>query len=851
MPTLAGTIERIVFRNPETSFTVARLRPDDNGRLFRGELTTLVGALPGLAVGELVEVTGEWELHPQHGRHLRVSKFVPHSPVTPAGLKRYLGSGIIKGVGPKMAERIVDHFGEQTLAILELEPERLTEVRGLGPQLQQRVIDGWARQQDIREVMLFLQGHGVSPGLATRIYAQYGKQSIQAIRENPYVLEKDIHGVGFKTADTLAIELGLPRDSLPRYMAGIKHVLSEAASADGHCFLSCEELLTRAVALLGAAVEEIEPAIDALRAEKEAFVEEERIFLAPFFYAEQGTARRLRMLVQAPSALPPVRAAEWRDAFAQLERAYGISLAERQREAARLAYTSKVMVLTGGPGVGKTTTLRVLLDMLDLHAVEYALAAPTGRAAKRMTEATGRPAATLHRLLEFQPNGRECGYDEHRPLPQRFIVVDEVSMLDILLAYRLVRAIHPEAHLLLVGDADQLPSVGPGSVLTDVLASEAVPRVHLTQLFRQARESRIVVTAHDINRGIPPPERNDPQSDFFFLSAPSPESAANLIVDLVARRLPARYHLHPVRDIQVLAPMYRGPAGVIALNAALQERLNPHPAARVPHGGGELRVGDKVMQVRNNYDKGNGGVFNGDLGYVASIDDDGTVAVVFSDDEDALPVIYEPHELDELTLAYACSIHRAQGSEYPCVVLPLVMQHYLLLQRNLVYTAITRARRLCVVAGDRRALERAVANDALAGRNTGLADRLRGPQLQLIASAEASRGATPPLPVQEERAAQFEPDLAARRPPEDKVKEAEERLARVRRRLAEGAPLPASSPPVPLGQMDAVPERLSERLSERLKRAGAGTGGRVQAEGEKGERTSPRGRIGSDPPEEA
>jgi exodeoxyribonuclease V alpha subunit len=739
MPTLAGTIERIVFRNPETSFTVARLRPDDTGRLFRGELTTLVGTLPGLAIGELVEVTGEWELHPQHGRHLRVTPFVPHSPVTPAGLKRYLGSGIIRGVGPRMAERIVDHFGEQTIAILELEPNRLIEVRGLGPQLRARIVEGWAKQQDIRDIMLFLQGHGVSPGLATKIYGQYGKQSTQVIRENPYLLEKDIHGVGFKTADGLALSLGLPRDALPRYMAGVKHTLSEAASSDGHCYLPRAELLTRAATVLqGATVEAIAPAIEQLGAEKEVFIEpsgeagraegdeDERVYLAPFFYAENGTARRLRLLLKAPSALPPVRAAEWRAAFARLEEEHGISLAERQREAVKTAYGAKVMVLTGGPGVGKTTTLRALLDVLDRRGVAYALAAPTGRAAKRMTEATGRPAATLHRLLEFPPSANDFGYNEHRPLPHHFVIVDEVSMLDILLAYRLVRAVAPEAHLLLVGDPDQLPSVGPGSVLADILRSEVVPQVHLTQLFRQARESRIIVTAHDINRGVPPPEKLDPKGDFFFLRAPAPEAAQALVVDLVARRLPARYLLDPVRDIQVLAPMYRGPAGVVALNAALQARLNPHPAASVPHRGGQLRTGDKVMQVRNNYDRGAGGVFNGDLGYVVSIDEDGAVAVLFSDGDGALPVFYEPHELDELTLAYACSIHRAQGSEYPCVVLPLVMQHYLLLQRNLVYTAITRARRLCVVAGDRHALDRAVANDALAARNTGLADRLRG-----------------------------------------------------------------------------------------------------------------------------
>jgi exodeoxyribonuclease V alpha subunit len=753
MPTLEGTIERIVFRNDQTHYTVARLRPNDSGRLFRSELTTLVGVLPGLTAGELVEVTGDWEAHPQHGRHLRVVSCNRHAPVTPEGLRRYLGSGVIKGIGPKTAERIVDRFGEQTLAILELEPDRLTEVRGVSAHKRDLLVRGWADQKGIRELMLFLQSYGVSPGLGAKIYRQYGDQAITVIRENPYQLEQDIYGVGFKTADALAVELGLPRDSLPRLMTGLKHTLSEAAG-DGHCYLARDDLLARAAALLQVAPETLPPALDALRAEKEVFVEvtgapdasppdEQRVYLAPFFYAENGSARRLRLVMRATSALPRVTDREWQAVFAALERERGIHLADRQRDAVRQAYHAKVSILTGGPGTGKTTTVRALLDVLDRHGVRYALAAPTGRAAKRLTEATGRPAKTLHRLLEFLPSSNEFAYNESRPLPHQFVVLDEISMLDILLAYRLLKALAPETHLLLVGDADQLPSVGPGSVLRDLLASEAIPHTRLSELFRQAQASAIVVNAHRVNAGEVPDLRPDPRGDFFFLRAEDPAQAQRLVVDLVARRLPSRYALDPLADIQVLSPIYRGPAGVHALNEALQARLNPAPEASPPDGAAGARglgLGDKVMQVRNNYDKG---VYNGDVGRVVRVEPaDNLLVVEFPEEAGPISVAYEPHELDELALAYCISIHRAQGSEYPCVVLPLLMQHYLLLQRNLLYTAMTRARRLCVVVGDPRALSRAVANDALAARNTALAERLHGPTLPVasIQRVAESRG---------------------------------------------------------------------------------------------------------------
>ncbi|HEY7835307.1 MAG TPA: ATP-dependent RecD-like DNA helicase [Ktedonobacterales bacterium] len=731
MPTLEGTIERIVFRNEQTQYTVARLRQNDTGRLFRDELTTLVGTLAGISVGELVEVSGEWEAHPQHGRHLRVTNFKPHPPVTPKGLSRYLGSGAIKGIGPKIAERIVAHFGEATLPVLELEPERLTEVKGVSAHKRDLIVRGWAERQDIREIMMFLQGHGVSPALGAKIYRQYGDQSLKVIQENPYKLEHDVNGIGFKTADALAVELGLPHDSLPRLMTGIKHTLSAEAS-NGHCYLPWPELQVRAAALLEVAPEQLPPALEALCAEREAFMEDDAVYLGPFFHAENGTARRLRLLLRAESGLPPVRASEWQEVFAALARERGLHLAERQREAVQVAYRSKVSILTGGPGTGKTTTVRALLDILDRQGVAYALAAPTGRAAKRLAEATGRPAKTLHRLLEFIPSNNDFAYNETRPLPHQFVVLDEISMLDILLAYRLVKALAPTTHLLLVGDADQLPSVGPGSVLRDLLASEVIPHTRLTELFRQARASTIVVNAHRVNAGELPDLKPDPRGDFFFLRADDPAAAGRLVVDLVARRLPARYQLDPIRDIQVLAPMYKGAAGVQALNEALQARLNPTQEAAPAGALRGIGVGDKVMQVRNNYDKG---VYNGDVGRVvrAEREEGNQLVVEFPDEAGLVSVAYEPHELDELALAYCISIHRAQGSEYPCVVLPLVSQHYMLLQRNLLYTAMTRAKRLCVVVGDPRALRRAVENNALAARNTGLAARLHPPAPRSLA----------------------------------------------------------------------------------------------------------------------
>jgi len=757
MPKLEGSVESIVFRNEDNHYTVARFRPDESGYILRtNELTTIVGALPGVQAGELLSLEGEWETDPRYGRQLHVTSFVQRLPASPEGMVRYLSSGLIKGIGPKKAQKIVEHFGEQTLAILEQQPERLAEVKGISAKDRTQIISAWNEQAEIKELHLFLQSHDVSINLATRIYKQYGQEAIRVVRENPYQLADEVYGIGFRTADEIAIKLGLPRDSEPRLATGLKYTLAQAANEDGHCFLTTGELLNRASEMLLASRELLPSALEQLRAEREIFVESpptfertlftqnaeheaaeeergpeeeferQRVYYGPFWHAEQGSARLLRALVRAPGQLPPVSQETWEAVFVFLAERRNIVLTAKQREAVQTAYTRKVSILTGGPGTGKSTSLRALLLLLHRRKVRVALAAPTGRAAKRLTEATGAtsmPAKTLHRLLEFVPRDNSYLRNETNPLPYDFVIVDEVSMIDILLFYHLLKALPPTAHLLLVGDADQLPSVGPGNVLRDLLQSEAVPCVRLLDLFRQAASSQIIVNAHRINLGEVPPLKPEPGSDFYFLAEEDPMRVQQRVLDYVQRRIPHHYKLNPLSEIQVLAPMYKGVVGVSLLNEELQARLNPHAAGLLEWNGHSFRVGDKVMQVRNDYDKG---VFNGDIGWIQQINrEDSTVRVEFQEEAGPLLVEYEFHELDELVLAYAVTIHKSQGSEYPAIVVPLVREHYMLLQRNLLYTAITRAKRLCVIIGQPRALEVAVKNDRVALRNTGLADRLR------------------------------------------------------------------------------------------------------------------------------
>ena len=760
MPTLEGSVESIVFRNEDNHYTVARFRPNDTGRLFRDDLMTIVGMLPDVHVGELLTVEGEWENDPRYGRQLHVANFTERLPASTEGITRYLGSGLIKGIGPKKAKLIVDHFGEQTLAIIEQQPELLREVKGISAKDREQIIKVWAENGEIKELHLFLQSHEVSLNVATRVYKQYGKDSIKVIRENPYQLAQEVQGIGFRTADDIAVKLGLPYDSVPRLTTGLKYVLAQAANDDGHCFLLEKNLMQLASSILKTPYEVLLPAMEQLRSENDVFVEppllssvpiassqsiededvpslnwsefeaeelQSRIYFAPFWYAENGSARLLRLLLKAPESLPPVSQQLWDRVFDLLKQNRNMHLTERQREAVQMAYGKKVSILTGGPGTGKSTSIRALLMLLRNRRVSFALAAPTGRAAKRLSEAAGVPpesqAKTLHRLLEYAPHDNTYQRNEDNPLPYQFVIVDEFSMVDILLFYHLLKALPRESHLLLVGDADQLPSVGPGNVLRDLLRSETIPSVRLTELFRQAQESKIIVNAHRINTGQMPSMRTESSSDFFFIAEEDPLQAQQLILDLVQRRLPARYHFNPLTDIQVLSPMYKGHVGVTLLNEKLQAHLNPSASVQVEWGDHILRVGDKVMQTRNNYDKG---VFNGDVGWIRSMNkDNATLKVEFVEEAGPLFISYDFHELDELVLAYAVTVHKSQGSEYPVVIIPLVNQHRMLLQRNLLYTAITRAKRFCVLVGQPYALEMAVRNDRVALRNTGLAERLQ------------------------------------------------------------------------------------------------------------------------------
>ncbi|MDQ2586977.1 SF1B family DNA helicase RecD2 [Saccharothrix yanglingensis] len=712
---LEAVLERITFANEETGYTVARVDP---GR--GGDLVTVVGALLGAQPGESIRMRGRWGSHPQYGKQFHVDDYTTVLPATIQGIRRYLGSGLIKGIGPVLADRIVTHFGVDALDVIEHAPERLVEVPKLGPKRTKMIAAAWEEQKAIKEVMVFLQGVGVSTSLAVRIYKQYSDKAIDVVREEPYRLATDVWGIGFRTADVIAKAVGIPHDSPQRIKAGLQFTLGEATN-DGNCYLPENELIGAAIKILqvdaGLVIECLAELVGEEGVVREVMPDgEPAIYLLAFHRAEISLANQLlRLLGTEAERMPAFQRVDWAKAFAWL----GASLEDRQRDAVRLALTRKVAVLTGGPGCGKSFTVRSIVKLAVAKGARVVLAAPTGRAAKRLTELTGHEARTVHRLLELKPGG-DAAYDRDRPLDADLVVVDEASMLDLLLANKLVKAVAPGAHLLLVGDVDQLPSVGAGEVLRDVLAEGGpIPNVRLTHIFRQAQQSGVVTNAHRINSGDYPVVQGMP--DFFLFPVEEAEEAAALTVDVVANRIPRKFGLKPRTDVQVLAPMHRGPAGAGGLNALLQEALTPStpdlPERRF--GGRVFRVGDKVTQMRNNYEKN---VFNGTLGIVTAIDAVEQKLTVRTDEEE--DVDYEFGELDELTHAYAMTIHRSQGSEYPCVVIPITTSAWMMLQRNLLYTAVTRAKKLVVLVGSRKAIGQAVRTVGAGRRHTALAHRL-------------------------------------------------------------------------------------------------------------------------------
>jgi exodeoxyribonuclease V alpha subunit len=740
---LIGTVERITFYNEENGYTVAQLVPD--GRSYT---VAVVGNLLEVSPGECLRLEGEWAAHPRYGRQFQVARYTTVLPATAAGLEKYLGSGLIKGIGPVTARRIVRRFKLDTLRIIEREPERLREVLGVGKHRAAVIQKAWAEQKAIQEVMLFLQSHNVSTSHAVKIYKTYGDASITTVRQDPYRLARDIHGIGFLTADKIGRELGLAHDSPQRIQAGITYTLSQMAD-EGHVYAPQGELVHESTRILEVPPPLVAEGIEHLAQEQQVHLEaipyelpagngtlpagqevreEAAVYLPPFLHSELGVASRLRALLSVKrSRLRFYQEANLERVFEHLAREGGLTLNAGQQEAVRKALTQKVTVLTGGPGTGKTTAVRTAIRLLEAKGFSYALAAPTGRAAKRLAEATGREAKTIHRLLEFKPHqGMRFQRNETNRLEADLVIVDEASMLDLLLTNHLLKAVSPESHLLLVGDVDQLPSVGAGNVLKDIIDSGVVAVVRLDEIFRQAAGSLIIDNAHRINRGEMPRFATavadaGPASDFFLFPAGDATGAAELVVDLVTNRIPARFGLNPMDDIQVLSPLHRGVAGVGELNRRLQEALNPPAAGKAEwrRRSEVFRTGDRVMQLRNNYDKE---VFNGDMGRITRVDGVNQVLTVRLEDRD---LDYDFSELDELIHAYSISVHKSQGSEYRAVVIPVLTQHYRMLQRNLLYTAVTRARELVVLVGARRAIGIAVHNNQIRERHTALDVRLR------------------------------------------------------------------------------------------------------------------------------
>ena len=721
MQKLRCVVERITYQNPENGYSVMRVKVKGYD-----ELVTLVGNLLEVPAGSVLLCEGDWKVDKRYGSQFVAQTWEEVMPATLYGIEKYLGSGLVKGIGPKFAQLIVSRFGLDTIEIIETDIKRLYEVPGIGQKRVEKIAESWEKQKDIKNVMLFLQGYGVSTAYAAKIYRQYGKESIDTVKTNPYKLADDIWGIGFKTADTIASKMGYEKNDLRRLKSGVTYTLGHMAE-EGNVYAEEEQLVKSAIELLDADEAPVRQAISEMLQSEDLIADAEAIYMPPFYYAEVGTANRLNKLLDCVEGslfniIPDISV---------ISKQTGVEYDEVQAEAIREAVSSKVMVLTGGPGTGKTTTTQGIIAALKAMGLRILLAAPTGRAAKRMSEATGMEAKTIHRLLEYNPKD---GYkrNDDNPLEGDALIVDECSMIDLLLMNNLMKAIPAGMRLVLVGDIDQLPSVGAGNVLRDIIDSKRIPVIRLTRIFRQAQESRIVMSAHAINKGVFPDTSNGKNTDFFFIQQEDPEQAVDTIVKLVKERLPNAYK-RPTSDIQVLTPMQRGVVGATNLNMALQTVLNPGQVS-LNRSGYSFRQGDRVMQLRNNYDKE---VFNGDLGYIERVDmEDRTLFVCF----DGRTVEYDVSELDELTLAYATTIHKSQGSEYPIVVMPVLMTHYVMLQRNLIYTGITRAKKICVLVGTKKALSFAIRNLSVLKRNTKLKERLNALECQ---SAKVSMAAEP------------------------------------------------------------------------------------------------------------